>query len=54
MSVEANVFNGMCIFFGKGLSRFSVFLERDCLGNMMGEKVVMEVVVEVVVLVWWR
>ena len=31
---------------------FFVFLGQDCLGKMMGTKVVIEVVVEVVVLVW--
>ena len=33
---------------------FFVFLGHDRLGKMVGAKVVMEVVVQVVVLVWWR
>ena len=32
---------------------FFVFFRRVCLGNMMGVRVVIEVVVGVVVLVWW-
>ena len=33
---------------------FFVFSRRDCLGDMMDVKVVIEVVVGAVVLVWWR
>ena len=33
---------------------FFVFSRRGCLGNMMDVKVVTEVVVGVVVLLWWR
>ena len=38
----------------KKRANFFVFLRPDCLGKMMYERVVIEVVVEVVVLVWWR
>ena len=33
---------------------FFDFLSYDCLEKMRGARVVIEVVVEVVVLVWWR
>ena len=33
---------------------FFVFFRCDCLGNMMGVRVMIEVVVGVLVLVWWR
>ena len=33
---------------------FFDFLSCDCLKKMRGARVVIEVVVEVVVLVWWR
>ena len=33
---------------------FFVFFRRGYLGDMMGVRVVIEVVVDVVVLVWWR
>ena len=33
---------------------FFIFFRRGCLGNMMDVRVVIEVVIVVVVLVWWR
>ena len=33
---------------------FFIFFRRGCLGNMMDVRVVIEVVIGVVVLVWWR
>ena len=33
---------------------FFVFFQNGCLGNMMGVRVVIEVVVGAVVFVWWR
>ena len=35
-------------------ANFFVFLGHDSLGEMVGAKVVIEVVIKVVVLVWWR
>ena len=35
-------------------AKFFVFLRRDCLGKMMGVTVVIEVVVKVMLLLWWR
>ena len=35
-------------------ARFFVFFRRGCLGDLMGVKVVIEVVVGVVVLVQWK
>ena len=33
---------------------FFVFFRRNCLGNLMGVRVAIEVVVGVVMLVWWK
>ena len=33
---------------------FFVFFRFGCFRNMMGERVVIEIVVHVLVLVWWR
>ena len=33
---------------------FFVFFQNGCLGDMMGVRVVIEVVVGAVVFVWWR
>ena len=35
-------------------AKFFVFLRRDFLGKMMGVTVVIEVVVKVMLLLWWR
>ena len=35
-------------------AKFFVFLRCDCLGKMMGVRVVIEVVVKVMLLFWWR
>ena len=55
MSVEVNMFSVSARLFGMVIwAIFFVFLGRDCLRKMVGAEVVIEVVVEVVLLVWWR
>ena len=48
---------GGCGSCGSGTTGFFVLLRRDCLGKMIGARVVMEIVVivvEVLMLVWCR
>ena len=50
MLVGANMFTAGARLFGiMNCADFLVFLGRDCLGKMVGAKVVIEVVLEVVV-----